>query len=95
MREDANPCVPARFETPAEAVSARGLQSEEEETVMTTELAISRWRKAITADSGEQWRRPVEAEKAAVCALIDEAISPGRGQGFRKNSKSDSRNTWL
>ena len=48
---------------------------------MTGELAILGGEKAITADSGEQWRRPVKAEKAAVCALIDEGYLSGSGSG--------------
>ena len=51
---------------------------------MTTELAMLGGEKAITADSGELWQRPVEAEKAAVCALIDEGYLSGSGSGVPK-----------
>jgi len=48
---------------------------------MSEDLAILGGEKAITAESGEQWKRPVDQEKEAVCALIDEGYFSGSGSG--------------
>ena len=44
------------------------------------ELAILGGPKAVTLDVGDQWRRPVEEEKAAVCGLIDHGELSGAGR---------------
>ena len=51
---------------------------------MTTELAVLGGTPAVTADASEQWKRPVEEEKAAVCKLIDEGVLSGAGSGMPK-----------
>ena len=51
---------------------------------MAEELAVLGGPKAVTADTSELWRRPVEEQKAAVCQLIDEGFLSGAGQGVPK-----------
>ena len=58
---------------------------------MATELALLGGPKAVTADSGEQWQRPVEQEKAAVCALIDQGFLSGSGTGLPKQFEEEFR----
>ena len=49
-----------------------------------SELAILGGPKAVTADASEQWQRPVEEEKAAVCELIDQGFLSGCNKGVPK-----------
>jgi len=51
---------------------------------MTEELAILGGPKAVMADTSEQWQRPVEEEKEAVCKLIDEGFLSGANKGVPK-----------
>ena len=51
---------------------------------MSEDLAILGGDRAITADSAEQWQRPVDKEKEAVCALIDEGYLSGAATGVPK-----------
>jgi perosamine synthetase len=49
---------------------------------MAEQLAIMGGAPAVTVDRGEQYRRPVDEEKAAVCQLIDEGFLTGSGTGL-------------
>ncbi len=49
---------------------------------MAQELAAKGGPPAVTIDSGEQWKRSPEEEKAAVCKLIDEGFLTGSGTGL-------------
>ena len=51
---------------------------------MGAKLAILGGPPAVTADTSEQWQRPVEEEKEAVCQLIDEGYLSGAGDGLPK-----------
>jgi len=51
---------------------------------MSQEFAMFGGPKAVTVDASEQWKRPVEKEKAAVCKLIDEGFLSGANQGVPK-----------
>lgn len=44
-------------------------------------LAINGGQPAVTVEDPEQWERPVEKEKAAVCELIEEGFLSGSGSG--------------
>ncbi len=48
---------------------------------MAETLAILGGSPAVTLDASEQYKRPVEEEKAAVCELIDEGFLTGSGSG--------------
>lgn len=54
-----------------------------------TKLAIDGGPKAVTVDRSEQWQRPVEAEKQAVCRLIDEGMLSGSGKGLPKQFEEE------
>lgn len=56
---------------------------------MSTKLALLGGSPAVTIDLGEQWRRPVEEEKAAVCALIEEGYLSGSGEGLPRRFEED------
>ena len=58
---------------------------------MGARLAIVGGDKAVTIDSREQWQRPIEEEKAAVCRLIDEGFLSGSGQGLPKQFEEEFR----
>jgi len=58
---------------------------------MTSELALLGGPKAVTVDSVEQWKRPVEEEKEAVCKLIDEGLISGAGSGLPKQFEEEFR----
>ena len=45
---------------------------------MNEKLAILGGPKAVTIDSSEQWKRPIDEEKKIVCDLIE------RGEPFRR-----------
>lgn len=49
---------------------------------MAEQLAILGGSPAVTVDRSEQYRRPVDEEKAAVCQLIDEGFLTGSGTGL-------------
>ena len=55
------------------------------------ELAILGGPKAVTVDNREQWKRPVEEQKAAVCELIDEGFISGSGKGLPKQFEEEFR----
>ncbi len=55
------------------------------------ELAILGGPKAVTADPGDQWRRPVEEEKAAVCELIDRGELSASGTGLPRQFEDEFR----
>ena len=56
---------------------------------MAGELAILGGPKAVTADAGEGWQRPVEKMKAEVCKLIDEGFLSGSGTGLPKQFEDE------
>ncbi len=58
---------------------------------MSERLAILGGSKAVTADTGEQWLRPVEKEKAAVCELIDQGYLSGSGEGLPRQFEEEFR----
>jgi len=58
---------------------------------MAAELAILGGPKAVTVDNREQWQRPVEEQKAAVCELIDQGFLSGSGQGLPKQFEDEFR----
>lgn len=58
---------------------------------MPEQLAILGGPKAITANTSEGWKRPVEEEKAAVCQLIDEGFLSGSGRGVPKEFEDQFR----
>jgi len=58
---------------------------------MSTKLAILGGLKAVTVDNSEQWKRPVEEEKAAVCELIDQGFFSGSGTGIPKQFEEEFR----
>jgi len=58
---------------------------------MGTGLAIHGGKKAVTADTRDQWRRPVAEEKAAVCELIDQGFLSGSGTGKPKEFEDQFR----
>ncbi|MDP6777945.1 MAG: aminotransferase class I/II-fold pyridoxal phosphate-dependent enzyme [Candidatus Latescibacteria bacterium] len=51
---------------------------------MADELAVLGGPKAISVDTSEQWPRPVEEQKAAVCQVIEEGTLSGAGRGVPK-----------
>ena len=53
------------------------------------ELAILGGPKAVTLDTKEQWQRPIEQQKAAVCELIDQGALSGAGAGFPKQFEDE------
>lgn len=58
---------------------------------MSQQLAIIGGPKSVTADTSEQWKRPVEKEKEAVCQLIDEGFLSGSGAGLPKQFEEEFR----
>ena len=56
-----------------------------------SKLAILGGSKAVTTDNQEQWKRPVEEEKAAVCELIDQGAISCAGRGLPKQFEEDFR----
>ena len=56
---------------------------------MAVEPAILGGAKAVTVDNREQWQRPVEKTKAAVCELIDEGFLSGSGEGLPKQFEDE------
>ncbi len=58
---------------------------------MSTKLAILGGSPAVTADTREQWPRPAEKEKAAVCQLIDEGYLSGSGEGLPRQFEEEFR----
>ena len=56
---------------------------------MNARLAIMGGSPAVTTDAQEQWRRPVEKEKAAVCRLIDEDYLSGSGEGLPRQFEEE------
>ncbi|MCD6364539.1 MAG: aminotransferase class I/II-fold pyridoxal phosphate-dependent enzyme, partial [Planctomycetes bacterium] len=55
------------------------------------QLAIKGGPKAVTIDSTEQWKRPVEQEKAEVCKLLDEGAISMAGKGLPKLFEEEFR----
>ncbi len=58
---------------------------------MTGKLALFGGPRAVTADTKEQWQRPVQEGKAAVCKLIDEGWLSGSGHGLPKQFEDSFR----
>ncbi len=58
---------------------------------VTSGLAVLGGPKAVTADVREQWRRPVDEEKAAVCELLDEGAISCAGVGLPKRFEDEFR----
>ena len=56
---------------------------------MSAELAIRGGPKAVTVDNAEQWQRPVEEQKAAVCELIEQGYLTGAGAGLPKQFEEE------
>lgn len=56
---------------------------------MDARLAILGGTPAVSADTREQWHRPVEKEKAAVCELIDGNFLSGSGEGLPKQFEDE------
>jgi len=56
---------------------------------MNTKLAVLGGSPAVTADTSEQWRRPVDKEKAAVCKLIEEGYLSGSGEGLPRQFEEE------
>ena len=56
---------------------------------MAEELAVLGGPKAVTLDTSEQWQRPVEEQKAAVCELIDQGYLSGSGEGLPKQFEEE------
>ncbi|MBI3947619.1 MAG: DegT/DnrJ/EryC1/StrS family aminotransferase [Armatimonadetes bacterium] len=56
---------------------------------MAQALAIHGGAPAVTVSTAEGWRRRVEEEKAAVCALIDEGVLTGSGSGLPKQFEEE------
>src|SRR3990170_5760935 len=54
-----------------------------------SQLALLGGPKAVTVDASEQWRPPVEEEKAAVCKLIDQGYLSGSGEGLPKEFEEE------
>ncbi len=56
---------------------------------MSAKLAILGGSPAVTVEAKEQWRRPVDEEKEAVCKLIDEGYLSGSGAGLPKEFEEE------
>lgn len=56
---------------------------------MAQQLALLGGKKAVTLEAAEQWQRPVEEQKAAVCELLDEGFVSGSGQGMPKQFEEE------
>ncbi len=54
-------------------------------------LAILGGKPAVTIQDPEQWRRPIEEEKKAVCELIDKGFLSGAGSGLPKEFEDEFR----
>jgi dTDP-4-amino-4,6-dideoxygalactose transaminase len=54
-------------------------------------LALLGGRPAVRVDGREQWKRPVEAQKQAVCELIDRGLLSGSGQDLPKQFEDEFR----
>ena len=48
------------------------------------DLAILGGPKSVTVDTSEQWKRPVEEEKEAVCKVVDDGFLSGANSGVAK-----------
>jgi len=55
------------------------------------QLAVLGGPKAVTVDPGEQWKSPVEEQKAAVCELIEQGYLSGSGEGPPKQFEEEFR----
>ena len=58
---------------------------------MAHELALLGGEKAITVDTSELWKRPVEEEMAAVSRLVDEGFYTGANKGVAKEFEDQFR----
>lgn len=58
---------------------------------MSGKLAIHCGPKAVSLDASEQWERPVDEMKEAVCALIDQDMLSGSGKGVPKQFEDEFR----
>ncbi len=60
-------------------------------TSTKTRLAIQDGSKAVTIDNREQWQRPVEAQKRAVCELVERGFVSGAGRDLPKLFEDEFR----
>jgi len=58
---------------------------------MNEKLAILGGPKAVTIDSSEQWKRPIDEEKKIVCDLIERGELSGAGFGISKEFEEEFR----
>lgn len=58
---------------------------------MASRLAVHGGPKTVTVDVSEQWKRPVQEQKEAVCALLDEGFISGSGTGLPKQFEEEFR----
>ncbi len=58
---------------------------------MGARLALRGGKPAITVDINDRWQRPVEAEKAAICRLLDEGEISASGRGLPKQFEDEFR----
>jgi len=56
-----------------------------------SELAVNGGKKTVTLDTSDQWKRPVEKQKEAVCGLIEEGFISGSGKGLPKKFEDEFR----
>lgn len=54
-------------------------------------LALHGGPRAVTIDSAEQWKRPIEEEKKIVCELIEQGALSGSGVGLPKEFEEEFR----
>ena len=57
----------------------------------TAELALLGGTPAVTADTADQWQRPIEEEKAAACELIEQGRLSEAGSGLPKQFEEEFR----
>ncbi len=60
-------------------------------SIVGGQLALLGGKPAITADAREKWRRPVAAEKKAVCRLLDSGQISGAGAGLPREFEEQFR----
>ncbi len=58
---------------------------------MEDKLAIHGGKPAVTIDSSEQWRRPIEEEKRLIGELLDKGFISGSGTGLPKEFEEECR----
>ena len=58
---------------------------------MSEKLAILGGRPAVTADTREKWKRPIEEEKKLIYELLEEGDISGAGSGLPKKFEEEFR----